>query len=368
MNKMNLNLELNITEFCNMRCTYCFEDNHFTKKKMTINEAEKLCKRLIELQNTEKFKKLYNGIDITFWGGEPTTNIKVLNYIYTTLNNTNSTFFLYTNGLNIKKIENLIKNDNFNFQISYDGKPLHDKNRLNINGVSTTNTIIENFKWLIERDIKFEIKSTITPTDFSFLEECWKDIEHLNETYFKSFKLTYCPTIDYHNEYDINIDIFENQLKKITLLEYKYNKKHNTFLSTWFLSDCGKRCGAGQTYFTINMNGDIFNCHGFLYIKNKMKELNIFDDNILDFLKDRLENSIYKVHPKCKKCFVTICNMCNVKFFEKSKKVGYNDKWNDIETSKWDMCKYYKIITKYKMGLIELINKKLRINKNGIYL
>jgi len=70
--------EINITQKCTLACTYCFED--FNKKLVDINpEILKEFESKIEyLINSEKFLNKYQGINIIFWGGEPTMQSKIL--------------------------------------------------------------------------------------------------------------------------------------------------------------------------------------------------------------------------------------------------------------------------------------------------
>jgi len=356
--KNRLSIELHITEYCNMKCTYCFEQGHFSKRAITVNEADNICNRLMSLNDTEEFKKLYSGFDITFWGGEPTTNIKIVKYIYNKLNtyDSNTNFFLYTNGLNILNLKDIIKNDNFSFQISYDGNPIHDKYRLDKNNKPTSKQLIKIFKKLDDNNIKFNIKSTLSPNDFKYINDAYDDICNINNNILKNNKLGYAPTIDYHNNFDLNIEEFKSQLSLLCIKEYKNVIDNNDFVLHWFKTNSGTRCSAGESYFTIDMDGYVYNCHGCLYSdSSELKECNIFDDNILSFLKDRLNNSIYRIPEECKNCFVTNCCRCNVKLFDNSSKKSYIDKWNDI-SSTYNLCKYFKTISKYKMGLIELLN------------
>jgi len=366
--KPSLNLELNITENCNMRCKYCFEEGYFNKKNMTINQAEKICNRIIELSKTELWTKNYNGVTITFWGGEPTVNPKVIEYIYNKIrdNIQPANFFVYSNGLKTAGLKHILKNKDIDFQISYDGKPVHDMNRVDVKQQPTADKILKTVEELVTDGIMFGLKATIAPPNFKYLSEIYDDFSDLNDKMMKIHKrkgwtLRYAPTIDYHNIYtDLNFEVFSEQLKKLAYKEIDRYRKTGNFLTSWFDNKNGRMCSAGRSYFTVEMNGDIFNCHGCIYSDNAkeiFREQNIFNDDFMKFIDDRYNNSIYEVPEKCLKCNVSTCSMCNVVCFERSDKETYKEKWNDIAIQDNFLCMYYKEITKYKAVVDNILFK-----------
>jgi uncharacterized protein len=359
-----LTLELSITDQCNMRCTYCFEQEYEYKDKMGMDQAVLLADRIVALTKEEKFKKIYNGLNITFWGGEPTINRQVLEYFYYRFREEVDVveFFLYTNGLTILKYLDIIRNGDIEFQISYDGQPLHDLTRKTVGGGSTGKQLIEVFKVLAQEKIQFGIKSTITPIHFKYLMQVYLDFKYLNETIFEpnGMFMQYSPTIDYHGDMgQMNLEAFKWQMKEIAKLEIEHIKNGGkNFVWAWFSSKKGGVCSAGQTMFAIDKEGSYFNCHGALYEDApELNEGSIFKDNFLDFIEDRKKNSIYEVNEKCKTCASTICSQCNIVFFTKSKKENYKDRWNDLEAHGLPLCNFYDEISKWKTVITSVLTQ-----------
>ncbi len=364
MSKNLLTLELSITDQCNMRCTYCFEQEYEYKHRMSMDQAVLLADRIVALSKEEKFKNMYDGLNITFWGGEPTVNRKVLEYFYNRFREEIDVveFFLYTNGLTILKYLDIIRNGDVEFQISYDGQPIHDLTRKTVGGESTGMQIIEVFKELAKLKVPFAIKSTITPRHFSYLKQVYLDFKYLNETIFEpqGMFMQYSPTIDYHGDMgEMNLEEFQWQMKEIARMEIEHIRnggKH--FIWSWFSSKKGGVCSAGESMFAIDKEGSYYNCHGALYEDvPELTEGNIFSDNFLEFVESRKNHSIYEVPDKCKTCASTVCSQCNIVFFAKSKKENYKDRWNDLEAHGLPLCDFYDEISKYKTAITNVLTQ-----------
>ncbi|CAA6805835.1 MAG: Radical SAM protein [uncultured Sulfurovum sp.] len=143
-------LVLEITEQCNLRCSYCVFDEDYENErshgtlKMEVDTAFKAIDNFrSRVSDNEAF--------IVFYGGEPLLNFKfiieVTNYAKT-LFNKNIKFSFTTNGvlLTKDKIDFLIEN-NFLITVSLDGdKTTHDKYRLDNNKKKTHDTIMKNLE------------------------------------------------------------------------------------------------------------------------------------------------------------------------------------------------------------------------------
>lgn len=369
MKLMNLlTLEISITDQCNMRCTYCFERDYGYEKRMTVREAEKIADRIVEITKEEQFKNLYDGLNITFWGGEPTVNRKVLEYFYYRLKKEIDVieFFIYTNGIALLDYIDIIKNNDVKFQISYDGMPVHDRERKTVKGQSTSEHLLHVFKVLAEERIGFGLKSTLIARNFKFLVDIYNDFRDLNEKIFKpnNMFMTYAPTIDYHSSLrDEDFLIFKQQLHEIAKLEIQALRRGENFTCEWFTSSAGGTCAAGESMFAITKDGTLYNCHGAIYEnETSLKEGDFFSNDFLDLIECRKKNSIYEVPEKCKTCASTICQQCNVVLFSKSKKSSYIERWNDIEAHGLPLCRYYDEITKYKTVIANVINPSASVS------
>ena len=76
--KPQLTMDINITRQCNFRCKYC---SHDFKKDESFGNVDLFISRVKEIMELDWFKEDYNGVCVTFWGGEPTLKIDVLKYI-----------------------------------------------------------------------------------------------------------------------------------------------------------------------------------------------------------------------------------------------------------------------------------------------
>ena len=145
-------LILEITEECNLRCTYCvfderhiFERNHSTQ----VMPIELACEAVQSFYSRTSQEEGY----IVFYGGEPLLAMETIRKIVDYANkisNNRLKFSLTTNGLALseKKFDYLIKH-NFLITVSLDGnKETHDKQRVTATGKGTFDAITSNLRKL----------------------------------------------------------------------------------------------------------------------------------------------------------------------------------------------------------------------------
>lgn len=157
--KMNAirHLRLNISKSCNMSCSYCYIPNDNGFSFMNYSVAKAAIQKFIKLLH-EKSGKGY----ITFFGGEPLLNWKVLKKSAELINSLNTQFkcitsvSIVTNGtlLTPDIVENL-KKMNIKTSISVDGVgKVHDLKRVMKNGDGTYEKIMCNIKIMSKHDYK----------------------------------------------------------------------------------------------------------------------------------------------------------------------------------------------------------------------
>ncbi|MBD3329959.1 radical SAM protein [Candidatus Peregrinibacteria bacterium] len=147
-------LTLEVTERCNMRCTYCSFNTtipRYKKKKLSNMTKETAFKAIDFFLNHSKNNE---NITITFYGGEPLLNFDLIKlcveYVYKNTNQKCS-FSLTTNGtlLDQSIIHYLSKIENFNVVVSLDGpKKIHNQYRKMKNGSNSYDQVIMNLKAL----------------------------------------------------------------------------------------------------------------------------------------------------------------------------------------------------------------------------
>jgi len=374
------NIDITLTDSCNFSCKYCFEDGHF--RNTFFDDIELFKSRIDELLNSNFFNKIYDVLNIGFWGGEPTLAHKFVNDVIDYYSeNSKVKFFIFSNGYYLNKVwDSLMRfrdtfieggHPKFCIQISYDGTPVHDIYRVRKDGVLTSSQVKENIFRIYDNKIPSTLKSTITPDSFKYLPLAYEDIleiykEYMGQTFFHSD--TYFPTIDYYNldKYsDEEIDRYaidlEDALCEIGARELSFRKKNNKkFFFAWFIPN-RSLCCAGRDMVCIGIDGKVYKCHGSLY-----------NDKSGDHIVSNLKNSDFveklgKSHilhskdfgyepPKCLDCDVGFCLRCNPVKYESSKKETYIEKWRDYSTQP-RLCRFYNINGRIMIALKHIISK-----------
>jgi radical SAM protein with 4Fe4S-binding SPASM domain len=371
------NVDLTMTDDCNMSCTYCFERGNFNSKK--FEDVSIFIKRIHELLDSPFFKNNYHLLNIGFWGGEPTLNLDAITEISNHFSDDSRVkYFLFSNGYRIEHIKSLLllykdtyligNHPKFCTQISYDGMPVHDITRPSKSKKLTSSIVRNNIIWLAQNSIPYTIKSTITPETFKYLPQAYSDILDLWEIdktskHFKNDR--FFPTIDYYNldkytesEFERSKEELKTALVKLSNLDIEYFKKYNDFFFSWFRPNKAL-CSAGRDLVSIGIDGIVYKCHGCIYEENRDKHIVTTLQNEM-FVHD-LEQS-YMMHnhnfnfipDECNNCISTFCLKCNVIKFNNSKKENYLDKWRDYSVQK-RLCEFYQLNGKFVMAINQII-------------
>jgi uncharacterized protein len=354
-----------MTKNCNFRCTYCYEVDNYVNNKLTIDNCKKIIKFIDNLKNSDFLRQnKFDSIWITFFGGEPTLNYSALKYIVNYYKNDDFILFsLITNGSKedvIKDVFDEVKTKmigntrKLHVQVSYDGQPIHDKNRIDINRKPTSAIVKKTITNLILNGYNVSIKSTITPDDFKYMYDAYLDVKSIFEEPYGS----YFPTIDYYNTYEIdyNIEDLKQSLIKISAEEYKYFKQYKKFFFSWFNGNNNKVCGAGQGMIAIDTDLKVYPCHGAFFENNNEHLIGHLEKHdIINKINNRrtlLQTALKRLNT-CNFCNSNICLKCNVIKHKYSDKEEYTDKWYDFENQPW-LCRYYKVADKIKLALLKI--------------
>jgi uncharacterized protein len=119
-----------VTESCNLNCSYCTVTGEYYEgfdnesgKNIDVNSAVKLLKYIFALKDTSK----NNQLTISFYGGEPLLNFKLIKQILEAASQINSekelaiSYMMTTNGTLIHKYLPFLLKNNFKLLISLDG-------------------------------------------------------------------------------------------------------------------------------------------------------------------------------------------------------------------------------------------------------
>ena len=361
MRKRSFHIDINSTKNCNLRCTYCFEVKNNEIKNKSFGHVDSLIKFINDLRETEYYKNNYYEMVINFWGGEPTLNKSLFKRLISEYIEDNSLrFFMYSNGFYVdnffinmyKEIQKIKVNGHPKIvvQISYDGVPVHDFDRIDINGKGSSSEIKKTINKLRNNGIIYTLKSTIQPKNFKYLYEAYLDVTELDSN-------GYFPTIDLHEDYTeseynkYDDDLYENLLQIAT-----YEIKHKVKYFKWFFNN-RSLCSAGADMIAIDINGNIQPCHGALYTDYDEHLIsNINDDNVIDSViksSMRYRTFVYNEPDKCKSCSVGFCLRCNAAHYTFSGKNSHDEKWMDFNNQDY-LCHYFGIVDVVSMSVRQL--------------
>ena len=370
--------EVTPTQGCNCRCSYCFESSyepiHMTNEELYTSIA--YIKRLLE---EDWFISNFKGINLTFWGGEPTLREDIiLTYIKFLGSDPRIFWHIYTNGTRKNQLLDIVNSldslgglSRLSVQISYDGFT-HDMHRVFKNGNSLTSSIaLDTARHLKNREgLRLSFKSTILPQDFKYLHAIWKSFKDIciefneGKDTNKDTLVHWCPTIDqtYNDSADYSEDLKES-LASVLADEIGFISEYRYPVLTW-VDSAVHLCGHGGNMCCMDVDGNIYTCHGVMYFDSKLKEdeyITSIHKPYLEFLegiKTKVEenqnNNISDLLPEdCKNCLATHCAICNACSASLSTKNTPLERWYD-RTLQSKLCKYYKIYGIYSTAFQKL--------------
>ncbi|OWR29894.1 hypothetical protein CDO73_12480 [Saccharibacillus sp. O23] len=205
-------LILEISSACNLRCTYCIYSEHypFTRNHGTGKMPWKIAKRTIDYY-FENFEIMYHRNPIrkaviSYYGGEPLTNFKILKqtveYIEQQYSQYEVLFNITTNGLLLTpSIQKFLYEHHFSVLVSLDGyEENHDRNRLDIHGKPTFHKVFAHIQEFRANFPKASVSIAMCfdyKTDFrtlaKFVDENQLSVIHTgqvqaqNSTYYSAF-------------------------------------------------------------------------------------------------------------------------------------------------------------------------------------
>jgi uncharacterized protein len=353
-------LELNISQTCNMNCTYCFGDGgtYGNLGMMSFKTA----KKAIDLfYNTSK----KNNVRVNFFGGEPLLNFKLIkeitSYITNQFNDYDTEYYITTNGTIInEEILDFIRDYQFIIQVSLDGNQFfHDKYRKFSNGMPTYEVIISNLKKMRELGIFPRIRSTFchgcteNNSLLMYINELDAEV-HMSPVLSKGRNLL-LDQDDLNIIYQEFLEIFEDALKFSKYKGVLFNRDlRNMILHCFeaenlpFLIPKPYFCGAGSSMLSVDISGDIYPCHGF--IGNEKFNLGNVDTNIdIHKLKQFVDCTHIANKKECLNCDTrNICGGgCRYYFYETN---------GDLNSPHEGFCGLMK--TLYKLAIIFYVNLK----------
>ena len=360
------NASFNLTNDCNLRCSYCFTQGK-SSKVMSLETAKNCVEYLIlnALKSTHK-------IDVSFWGGEPLMEWELLKNIveYTEARckqeRINVSFGGTTNGVLLTEDKfKFLEDHKIFFMVSFDGtRETHDRYRKRVNGSGSHDTIIKNLDKVIEKWPFYKVRISPYPEAIS---NFYNDISYIVE--HKIYNIMFSPVYE-SNWTENDWKTWESECYKVIDLIAEYKQKGIIINIEHFKSYISRDnscwpCGAGRFYAGFDTDGSIYPCHRFIKFSDtrdwREKEVCIghvdFGITNTEF-KEKFE---YWMPIGCKKCDHNYTTPCHGGCYA----INY-DLTNNIETAPDKLCRYVDMqvrVSNYynqKVNTIRQFNNKSR--------
>ncbi len=312
---------LHICHDCNLRCRYCFADEgayHSEREFMSEETAKKAIDFLIS--NSGKRKVL----EVDFFGGEPLMCLQTIKNVVAYAREQGEKSgkkFLFTTTTNALLLDDdaidFFNREMENVVLSLDGrKEVHDAIRKTKSGKGSFDYVIENVKRFVKSrgDKCYYVRGTFTAKNLDFS----KDVIFLADNGFDSISME--PVVTDIDDLAIKdehiptvLDEYENLCDKY-LEKYQNGQGFNFFHFNVDLEGgvCLQKkvsaCGAGNEYFSVVPNGDIYPCHQFAGDKDFYMG-NVFDGKLDAKIREKFANSCLFTREECGDCFAKfICS------------------------------------------------------------
>ncbi len=269
---------LHVAHTCNLNCSYCFASQgkyQGERAIMSLETGKRALDFLIENSGTR------HNLEVDFFGGEPLMNFDMVKdlvkYAREREKETgkNFRFTLTTNGVLIDDdVIDFANREMSNVVLSLDGrKEVHDRFRVDYNGVGSWEKIVPKFKRLVEKrgNKDYYMRGTFTHQNPDFL----KDIETMLTLGFTELSMepVVCAKEDPSALTDSDLTVVMDQYEKLADLMLKREKEGKPFVFYHYMIDLKggpciykkiSGCGSGTEYMAVTPWGDLYPCHQFV--------------------------------------------------------------------------------------------------------
>jgi len=367
--RREFHMDLNLTNQCSLRCTYCIETGLFKAKN--CNEViPKFYEWIDRFIVSDFFKSVTDVLHISLWGGEPTLEWGTILELMKRYENENRVqFMLYTNGYHLpdelrKAIIGVTERNRseptkyspFRLQISYDGQPVQDLCRKTVAGKPSAEQVLKTVRWAQDNEVGVVLKSTITVELLKHLYEAWEDVNEVTKG-----RQHYFPTVDYFNQltpeqlkdFDEHLVEMKTGMKKIAAAILRARAEGRRVSGFKWFEPSVATCSAGQKLFGLDVDGKIYSCHSTFYSPTKQDHLiGTLDDDFSIFERSAIKHNGPRPE-ECRTCEAVFCLNCSATRYSRSDKETYTERWMDytrIETS----CRLYREISKVTRAYLQL--------------
>lgn len=312
---------IHICHDCNLRCRYCFADEgayHSAREFMSEETAKKAIDFLIANSGNRKV------LEVDFFGGEPLMCLQTIKNVVAYAKEEaakRGKKFLFTTTTNALLLDDdaikFFNEEMENVVLSLDGrKEVHDAIRKTVNGKGSFDYVIKNIKKFVQSrgDKSYYVRGTFTSKNLDFSN----DVIFLAENGFDSISME--PVVTEIEDLAIKqehlpaiCEEYENLCEKY-LDKYEAGEGFNFFHFNIDLEGgpCLQKrvsaCGAGNEYFSVTPNGDIYPCHQFAG-DPKFLMGNVYEGEINAEIRKKFASSCLFTRKDCQSCFAKfICS------------------------------------------------------------
>ncbi len=312
---------LHICHDCNLRCRYCFADEgayHAAREMMSFGTAKAAIDFLIRESGSRKV------LEVDFFGGEPLMNLDVIKrtvYYAKEEAQKRGKRFLFTTTTNGLLLDDdaisFFNAEMENVVLSLDGrKEIHDEVRRTVNGKGSFDAVVSKIKKFVRArgDKHYYVRGTFTAKNLDFS----KDVLFLADEGFDSLSVEPVVTdIDDLRIKEEHLPEIERQYELLCDEYIRREERGEGFNFFHFnidleggpcLSKRVSACGAGNEYFSVVPNGDIYPCHQFAG-DPKWKMGDVFEGKLDGEKRELFASSCLFTRKKCGDCFAKfICS------------------------------------------------------------
>lgn len=306
-----------LTHCCNMSCVYCYENNK-QNISMDLHTANMTYRYICNVVKSNGVQRCY----LSFHGGEPFLESKLIAFFLDKLSLVNDVEFIYsitTNGtlVNDEIISCLLQIDEIN--ISVDGNAKSQRsNRPMLSGEDSNIILEKNIQCLVENNIEFNARMTITPDK---VEEIENSIQYLHDLGVES---VICA-----------IEMWNHLWKDSELKSYLYNLekcidkyKNDINFEIYGMMDAVEslkgKCMGGINNRIIDYDGSLYPCVAVCG-DNKYRIGNVYEGVDLDW-KMKLEKYNFCTEDACIKCSQTSkCAARRCVFLKEASSILFNN-------------------------------------------
>ena len=310
---------LHVAHTCNLNCGYCFASQgkyHGERALMSLETGKKALDFLIAHSGTR------HNLEVDFFGGEPLMNWDVCKELVKyareqeKIHNKNFRFTLTTNGMLIDDdVIEFANREMSNVVLSLDGrKEIHDRCRVDYNGVGSYEKIVPKFQELVRRrgGKDYYMRGTFTHANTDFTE----DIFHMADLGFTELSMepVVCDPTDPSALTAEDMPVLLEQYELLAREMVKRKREGRPFTFYHYMLDLThgpciyKRiagCGSGTEYVAVTPTGDIYPCHQF--VGDTKYLLGNLDEGITNTeVQDEFKFCNAYARPDCKDCWAKL--------------------------------------------------------------